>query len=163
MSVLVLGIGNILLKDEGIGVHAIQEFEKRYQIPDDVTVVDGGTAGMELIQYIAGKDTLIIVDALKTGADVGTLIRLSGDEVPQFFRTKISPHQLGLSDMLAAMKLTDETPETVVLIGVIPKDLGTGLDLSDEIAGKIDPLVQMVVTELQGLGVELSPSETAGD
>lgn len=156
MSVLVLGVGNILLKDEGIGVRVIEELEKRYDFPESVELLDGGTAGMELMNTMASRDCLILVDAVKTGAPPATVVRLAGDEVPAFFRTKISPHQVGLSDVLAALTVTNEKPANVVVIGVVPKDLGTGLAMSPEIEAKMEEMIERVAAELSSLG--LAPS-----
>ena len=153
MSVLVLGVGNILLKDEGIGVRVIEELEKRYDFPESVELLDGGTAGMELMNTMASRDCLILVDAVKTGAPPATVVRLAGDEVPAFFRTKISPHQVGLSDVLAALTVTNEKPANVVVIGVVPKDLGTGLAMSPEIEAKMEEMIERVAAELSSLGL----------
>ncbi|KAA3627709.1 MAG: HyaD/HybD family hydrogenase maturation endopeptidase [Proteobacteria bacterium] len=153
MSVLVLGVGNILLKDEGIGVRVIEELEKRYDFPKSVELLDGGTAGMELMNTMANRDCLILVDAVKTGAPPATVVRLAGDEVPAFFRAKVSPHQVGLSDVLAALTVTNEKPANVVVIGVVPKDLGTGLAMSPEIEEKMEEMIERVVAELSGVGL----------
>ncbi len=151
MSVLVLGVGNMLLRDEGAGVRVVAELEARYRFAPDVAVVDGGTAGMELLDVIAGNEHLILIDALKTGAEPGTVVRLAGEEVPALFRTKMSPHQVGLSDVLAALTLTEEKPGDVVLIGIVPKDLGTGLELSAEIEAGLERMIDLVVAELTRL------------
>ena len=105
MNAVVLGIGNVLLQDEAVGALAAQELERRFYIPDGVEILDGGTAGIELMQYIAGKDLLLIIDALKSGKEPGTVVRAEGEEVPAAFRQRLSPHQLGLSDLLATTML----------------------------------------------------------
>lgn len=161
MSVLVLGVGNLLLKDEGIGVRVVAEMEQRFQFPPGVELLDGGTAGMELMNTMANRDHLILVDAVKTGAAPATVVRLAGDEVPAFFRTKVSPHQVGLSDVLAALTVTGEKPANVVVIGVVPKDLGTGLEMSAEIEAEMETMIDLVVAELSGLGLAPRPLATA--
>lgn len=157
MSVLVLGVGNMLLKDEGIGVRVVEELEKRYEFPEGVDLLDGGTAGMELLDTMAKRSCVILVDAVKTGAEPGTVVRLADDEVPAFFRTKISPHQVGLSDVLATLTITGEKPESVIVIGVVPKDLGTGLEMSAEIEQKMEEMIGLVVQELDAIGLPLKP------
>ena len=157
MSVLVLGVGNILLEDEGIGVHVVQALSKRYAMPADVEVIDGGTSGMDLLDSIANREHLIIVDAVRTGDAPGTVVRLGSDEVPAFFRSKISPHQLGLSDLLAALELMEQSPKALTLIGVVPVRMGTGLGLSRPIAAKLDELVEMTVAELEAIGRAPAP------
>ncbi|MBK8908663.1 MAG: HyaD/HybD family hydrogenase maturation endopeptidase [Rhodospirillales bacterium] len=152
MSILILGVGNILLSDEGIGVRVVEAFEKRYAVPEDVEIVDGGTAGMDLLDVIEYRDHVIVVDAVKTGRPPGTVVRLTGDDVQGFFRTKISPHQLGLSEVLAALSLLDASPGGVTIIGVEPLDFSTSLDLSPTIAAKLDAMVEMVAEDLTALG-----------
>ena len=148
MSSLLLGVGNILLQDEGIGVRVIEEFERRYRAPDGLDILDGGTSGFDLLDHIANRKHLIIVDAVKTGDPPGTIIRLEGERVPAFFLKKITPHQLGISDVLAATTLRDEQPEDIVLIGIVPETMDTGLELSAGIAAKVDTLIEMVLEEL---------------
>ncbi len=156
MSILVLGIGNVLLTDEGVGIRAINELARRYVFSDEVELMDGGTAGIELLRHIAGRDHLIIIDAMKCDQPPGTVVRVEGDDVPAAFRTRISPHQLGLSDLLAAAMLTDELPESLLLFGVEPASLETGLELSEIVEASIDKLLNVVCDELRafGCGVE---------
>jgi len=155
VNILVLGVGNLLLMDEGLGVRALETIEQRFEIPAGVELMDGGTSGMELLGYIQGRDALIILDAVTCNKLPGTIVRMEGDQVPALFRKKISPHQLGLSDLIAAARLTDSLPGKVVLFGVEPKDLGTGLDLSDPVAGSLEPLADLVALELENLGVDM--------
>jgi hydrogenase maturation protease len=157
MSILVLGVGNILLSDEGIGVRVVEELERRYQFSDNVEVVDGGTAGMELLGTVASRDHVIIVDAVKTGDPAGTSVVLRNKNVPAFFREKISPHQLGISDLLAALSLTDEQPKGLSLIGMVPVSLATSIDLSPEIQAKVDEMLELVVAELALVGETAKP------
>ena len=153
MNTLVLGIGNLLLQDEGAGVRAVEEFGKKYRVPAEVELLDGGTSGMDLLQYIQGRDNLIIVDVVKSGNPSGTIIRLEGEEVPALLQKKISPHQLGLSDLLAVAQLTGLMPSRVVLLGIEPEATETGLDLSEEVGRNIGKLADMVALELVALGL----------
>lgn len=153
MRIVVLGIGNILMTDEGIGPHAVDALQKRYALPDEVEVVDGGTAGMELIRYVSGADHLIVVDAVRVGQPPASVVRMTGDAVPAFFRTKLSPHQVGLSDLLATLTILGESPGTVTLIGVQPESFDMNMDLSPAVAAKLDTVVEMVADELRGHGV----------
>jgi hydrogenase maturation protease len=157
VNILVLGIGNLLLQDEGAGVRAVEEFERRYAIPDGVELLDGGTSGIELLQYIQGKDCLILLDVVKSGNPPGTFIRLDGENVPALFQKKISPHQLGLSDLLATAQLIDRMPKRVVLFGIEPKSIETGLEMSEEVGGAIGRLADMVALELASLGLDVTP------
>ena len=159
MDILVLGIGNVLLTDEGIGVRALKELERRYTYPTNVELLDGGTAGIELLRHIRNRDYLIIIDAMKCGQEPGTVFRVEGDEVPAAFRTRISPHQLGLSDLLAAAMLTDELPKNLVLYGVEPESIDIGLDLTETVEANVDKLIGAVADELRTLGCSLVPIE----
>ena len=158
MQVLVLGVGNILLQDEGVGVHVVQELQRRFQVPAGVEVLDGGTAGMCLIEDILDKDYVIILDAVQTGQPPGTVVRLRGEEVPALLQQCLSPHQLGLSDVLATLALIDKKPQNLVLIGIVPKSMELSLELSKEIEQQVDVLVDKVVAELATIGVQLQPA-----
>jgi len=89
-KVLVMGVGSILMTDEGIGIRAVEELLKRYRFPENVEVLDGGTSGIELLSYISGRDYLIIIDAIKSGNPPGTVLRVEGEDVPARFMTRIS-------------------------------------------------------------------------
>ena len=157
MNVLVMGIGNLLLQDEGAGVRAVEEFERRFETPDCVELLDGGTSGIELLQYIQGRDVLILIDVVRNGTPSGTLSRFEGEEVPALFQKKISPHQLGISDLLATARLIDKMPQKVVLFGIEPESIDTGLELTEEIAGSINRLTEMVAEEIRSLGLPVAP------
>ncbi len=121
MNVLVLGIGNVLMTDDSVGIRVINELERRFRFPENVELLDGGTSGIELLSYIVNRDYLIIVDAIKSDLPPGTVVKVEGEDVPAKFMTRISPHQLGLSDLLAAATLTGELPKQMVLFGIEPK------------------------------------------
>jgi hydrogenase maturation protease len=159
LDILVLGIGNVLLTDEGIGVRALNELQRRYTFPDNVELLDGGTAGIELLRHIRKRDYLIIIDAMKFAKEPGTVTRVEGNDVPAAFRTRISPHQLGLSDLLAAAMLTDELPENLVLFGVEPENLDIGLDLTDVVEASLDELQGAIIEELRSAGCTIVPIE----
>jgi hydrogenase maturation protease len=159
MNILVMGIGNLLLQDEGAGVRVVEEFERRFEIPECVELLDGGTSGIELLRYIQGKNVLILIDVVRNGDPCGTITRFEGDDVPALFQNKISPHQLGISDLLATARLTDTMPEKVVLFGIEPKSMDTGLELTAEVAGNISELTELVADELRDLGLKIETRE----
>jgi len=159
LDILVLGIGNVLLTDEGIGVRALNELQRRYTFPENVELLDGGTAGIELLRHIRNRDYLIIIDAMKFDQDPGTVSRVEGQDVPAAFRTRISPHQLGLSDLLAAAMLTDELPKNLVLFGVEPESIDIGLDLTDTVEASLEKLIGAVVDELRSIGSAVITTE----
>jgi hydrogenase maturation protease len=151
--VLVLGAGNILLSDEGIGVRVVEALQQRYRVPEEVEVLDGGTCAMDLLDVIAGRDHLILVDAVDTGSPPGTLARLTDGEIPAVFRTKSSPHQLGLQDVLALLRFLESAPRHVTVIGVQPASLDIGMELTPVIAERLDELAAMVADELAAIGL----------
>ncbi len=159
--ILLLGVGNVLLTDEGIGIHALERLQQQYRLPDDVEVIDGGTSGMDLLDSLADRECVVLVDAVKTGAAPGTLVRLAGDALPAFFRSKISPHQLGLCDLLAMLQLRGEAPRELVLHGMVPQSLETHLGLSPGIEARMPEFVERIAAELRRLGAVPEPVEGA--
>lgn len=154
-NILVIGMGNVLMQDEGVGVRAVEELEQRYVIPEAVSVVDGGTTGMELFEPIRHCDQLIVADAVNTGGPYGSISRIVNEQIPAFFQTKLSNHQLGLSDLLALLTLKGEVPEHVAIIGMVPHSLEQKLGLTAEAEAGLDTMVEMLVAELAMLGVQL--------
>jgi len=159
--ILILGVGNILLMDEGVGIRAVEQLEKRYAFSDDVELLDGGTSGIELLRYICDREYLMIIDAIKSGHPPGTVLRVEGEDVPKKFMTRISPHQIGLSDLLAAALLTDELPDHMLLLGVEPGSMEMKLGLTREVAAAMDKLIDTVVGELRRLGCDVRPRQGA--
>jgi hydrogenase maturation protease len=154
MRIVVLGIGNILLTDEGVGVRTIEALERDYVLPADVEVIDGGTCGMEMLEQLENLDGLIVVDCVRCNQPPATPVRLKGDDVPVFFRTKLSPHQVSLSDVLASLEFTDRAPKSIAIVGMQPVSMALGLELSPEVAVKVPDLLAMTLAELQLLGVD---------
>jgi len=157
VTTLVLGVGNLLLSDEGVGVHVIKRLVENYQLPEEVQVLDGGTLGMDLLYYLEGAENLILIDAVETRKEAGTLVRLEGDEVPAFLSMKMSPHQVGVPDMLAAAKLKDVFPKQLVLWGIQPELLEIGLDLSPTVEAKVETIIQNVLEQLEIWGHQVVP------
>lgn len=159
MNILVLGVGNLLLSDESIGVHVINQLENEYVFPDGVELVDGGTAGMELLDYIAKREHVMIVDAVLTGDEPGTVVILKDDDVPALFNNKVSPHQLGLSDLLGALKLTEESPENIFLVGIVPESVEPGLEMTDTVSKTIPTVKKLLLEHLNNIGVSIVKKE----
>lgn len=157
MNVVVLGVGNILLSDEGVGVRVVERLGRDFEIPPEVRLIDGGTCGMELLADLEGLDALVLVDAVRCGQPPGTPVRLTGDEVPVFFRTKVSPHQVGLSDVLATLALTGQSPGRTTIVGIQPVSLSLGMTLSPEVEARLPELLRLVSAELAENGVGLKP------
>ena len=146
--VVVLGVGNLLIVDEGIGVRCIEELERRPSLGPDVACVDGGTSTHELMEDLENLDTLVIVDAAATGRAPGTIVRLEGDSIPSSFSNKMSPHQHGINDLLASLALLGRAPKRVVLFGVEPHTIALGMELSPVVAATIPELCARVASEV---------------
>ncbi|MDZ4186386.1 MAG: HyaD/HybD family hydrogenase maturation endopeptidase [Desulfuromonadales bacterium] len=156
MAILVLGIGNSLMNDDAVGVTAIEQLKESYAFPAGVTVVDGGTLGLDLLPMLEGVKKLLIIDAIDMGAVPGALFRLQGEEVPRAFASKLSVHQMGVQDLLAVAELQGHVPEELVVWGVQPGSIEMEMRLTPAVAAAIPPLLDGVVGELRGWGVELS-------
>jgi len=149
---LVLGVGNRIMSDEGIGVHLVERLCDKFSLPEEIQVLDGGTLGLDLIYFLEGIENLLIVDAVQADLEPGEMIRLQDDAVPAFMSLKISPHQVGVPDMLFAAKLRDVIPQRIVLWGVQPSLVELGMDLSPLLESKMDTLMAHVLEELVGFG-----------
>lgn len=149
-TTLVLGLGNTIMSDDGLGPAVIALLQQHHELlPDGVTLLDGGTLGLDLLPRLEGVARLIVIDALETGQAAGTPVRLTGDDVPLALETKLSPHQMGLKDLLAVARLLDHLPQEIVLIGAQPACIELSTELSPELSACLPELVAMVQQELQ--------------
>jgi len=156
-NVLVLGLGNILLSDEGVGVKAVEELQNRYDCSDAVEIVDGGTMGIELLPYFEERSHILIIDAVKSGCEPGTITRI--EDPPAYFSSKTSPHQIGLADVMGVAVITDIMPQNITLFGIEPKQFSTSLSLSTEVARNLSRLVDLVIAELKIIGIKVQAKE----
>ena len=154
MRIVVLGIGNILLTDEGVGVRVIERLEQEYALPPEVEIIDGGTCGMEMLEQLENLDGLVVVDCVRCGQHPATPILLKGEDVPVFFRTKLSPHQVSLSDVLASLEFTNRAPKSIAIVGMQPVSMSLGMELSPQVMAQLPTLVAMTLAELRLLGIE---------
>jgi hydrogenase maturation protease len=146
--ILILGIGNLLLKDEGIGVHVINRL-REMDLPPDVEIMDGGTLGIDLIFYIEGRKKVIVIDTVKAGDPPGTLYRFTDKELTvkkDFLRTA---HGIDFSDVVGTVKQFGNKPDEIVFIGVEPEDISEGLEPTDFIARRIPVIIELVMKELK--------------
>jgi hydrogenase maturation protease len=155
MRIVVLGIGNILLSDEGVGVRVVERLDETYLLPPGVEVIDGGTCGMEMLEQLENLDALIVVDCVRHGQPPGTPVLLKGEDVPVFFRTKLSPHQVGLSDVLASLEFIGRAPKATAIVGIQPASMDLGMDLTPAVAAQLSTLLAMTAGELRALRVPL--------
>ena len=160
--VTVLGIGNIILRDEGFGVRAVEYLEEHFHFPHDVRLLDGGTLGPELLHFVTGTQKLLILDAVAGDAPAGTVYRFEDDAVMAHFQEKMSSHEIGIQDVLAWLTVTDRPIPNVVVLGVQPYELTAGLSLSPEMAAILPDFAQRAVQELVRWGVLPQPCTPSG-
>jgi hydrogenase maturation protease len=150
-DILILGIGNILLKDEGVGVHVVKKLEGR-PLPDNVEVLDGGTAGLDLTYFIANRKKVIVIDTVKAGEKPGTIYRLTEKNLRIGPKAIMSFHEIDFLDALYISEVMGEKPEETIIIGIEPKDMSDGLELSPEIEERIPKIIEVVMKELNHNG-----------
>jgi hydrogenase maturation protease len=151
--ILVLGLGNILLQDEGLGVRVLERLTSQYCLPQGVQAIDGGVMGLALLPYLEGVTSLLIVDAIQAGQRPGTLTRIGADDISAALSHKTSMHQVGLQELLAISSFQGTLPPRMVLWGMEPASLAWGVGLTPSVAARLDALVQAVVKELREWGV----------
>lgn len=146
-STVVLGMGNLILSDDGVGVQALRALEADPRLPAGAELIDGGTFGSELVGFVGGATRLVILDAVDVGAVPGTLVRLDGDEL-RAFPAAAGVHELGLAELLSALCLLDEEPEEIILLGVQPAATAPGVNLSPAVAASLPGLVDAALAVL---------------
>jgi hydrogenase maturation protease len=149
---LVIGLGNPLMGDDGIGLAALEQLNGSRQLPGGVELVDGGTWGMNLLPLIESADTVILLDAIRLGRPAGTVIELEGDAVPRRLAHKLSPHQIDLGEVLALAALRGTLPPRLYAIGLEPAVVEMRTSLSPVVAAALPLLLARVVDRLELLG-----------
>lgn len=160
--ILILGVGNILLKDEGAGVRVVEYLRERFEFPESVSCIDGGTAGPALTSLLSAFDHAIIVDAVMYGSTPGTLYRIPADQISISPPVMATAHQIGIRDVLALVMLENDghCPETVI-IGVEPQEVSPGLELTPVVEAAVSRLASLVIEELGRLGVQTRENHNA--
>jgi len=159
IGVLVLGLGNVLCTDDGAGVVAVHRLRRDHVVPQDVRIVDGGTLGLDLLALVAASDRVILVDAVRADGPPGMPVRLAGDDVAPAVYERLSPHQIGVGDLLAGVTLLDRYPDEVVIVGIVPASTELGLGLTPAVDAGLDDLVARTIAELERMGVEVEQRE----
>lgn len=147
--VLVLGVGNVLRSDEGVGVHVVEAM-REVLLPGDAEVFDGGTAGLDLLDVISDRRKVIVIDAVQAEHEPGSILRLRPEDLGPDMTDSLSLHEAGFMSALRAAALLSAGPDEVVLFGVRPKEVGWGLKLSDAVAAQVPRIIDLVLAELGG-------------
>ena len=151
-GLLVLGLGNVLLTDDGLGIVAVSLLERFYREPPGVAVLDGGTLGLALLPLLEDAADVILVDAVRTDEPPGSLVRLDGEAVAPAVRERLSPHQIGVADLLDGLRLRGRTPRRITLLGLVPESLELGVERSPAVADGLSGLVEAIIFEALQMG-----------
>jgi hydrogenase maturation protease len=151
---MVMGLGNILNRDEGLGVHAVKALEERIgRLAPQVEFVDGGVLGLNLLPWVEESSHLLVLDAINAGKDPGTLIELSREEIPLYTSIKMSDHQVTFQEVLGMASFRGYLPEKLHLIGAQPSDLSIGLGLSPTVEQVLPSILSRAETVLRAWGL----------
>ena len=151
--IMVMGIGSILFRDEGFGIRVVQRLQANYDFPDNVSLVDGGVLGVNLLGVMSEADHLIVADVIRGKGKPGDLYRLEKNQIPDRIRAKNSLHQVDFLEALTLCQALDKVPETVI-VGVEPEDIETlSIELSPVMESRVLPVMEMILAELERLGV----------
>ncbi len=160
-SLLILGLGNLLCRDDGVGPVVAQTIAETRIVPDGVRVLDGGTLGLSLLPYLEDADRAILVDAIEADAPAGTLVRLEGEEVGPAVASRLSVHQVGVADLVEAARWRERVPPSLVLVGLVPETTELGVGLSAGVLAALPNLVDRVCEEAcrAGFPLEKKPGD----
>jgi hydrogenase maturation protease len=145
--IIVLGLGNLIRSDDGVGIHAVHQLFRDRRIPENVELLDGGTLGLQLLPAIQEVTHLLVLDAINTGAAPGTIARFDISEIEPLPGTP-SVHQIGFADVLAALRLLEKFPQQMILLGVQPEQTGWGDKLSGPVQEALPALIEAAIDEL---------------
>jgi len=152
VPLLVLGLGNVLCRDDGLGAVAVHLLERRYRAPEEAVVLDGGTLGLSLLPTLERASEAILVDAIRADGAPGAFVRLEGDDVAPAVAARLSVHQVGVLDLLEAAHWRGRYPPKLVLLGLVPESLELGLGRTPAVEAALPALVERIVAEAAGLG-----------
>ncbi|MDR6122693.1 hydrogenase maturation protease [Bacillus sp. SLBN-46] len=147
-KITILGIGNTLFSDEGVGIHLLPLLEEALKEVDQIEIIEGLTDGMRLLGPVEEAENLIIIDAINAGKEGGTIISLVGEEIPAYFGIKMSIHQLGFQEVLLAAKMRDRYPKQIVMFGMQPTSLELGVELTETNRQKLGELANAVIEQV---------------
>lgn len=152
VTTLVVGLGNPLMGDDGVGVAALELLRTEWDLPTDIELVDGGTWGMNLLPLVESSRHVVLIDAIRSGVAPGTLTVLERHELPRYFSLKLSPHQIDLREVLALAELRGMLPDDLVAIGIEPDRVEMEMSLSPRVSAGLAKMVDLVVEKLEWAG-----------
>ena len=153
-KIAIIGIGNTLMSDEGVGVYIVNALIKNYYFTPCVELIDGGTSGMELLQFFQDNDKVIIIDAVNFDEKPGFIGSIENDDILRRLNTKLTMHHLGITDVLSSFLLTGGKAKEIFLLGIQPKSIDVSLELSPEILQKTDKMSAIILQKLDEWGIK---------
>jgi len=155
-NIAVIGVGNLLQQDEGVGVHAIRILNNQYDFNPAIDLIDGGTTGLDLIPLVENREKVLFIDALELNKPPGTIAEFKNEEIQVQLNTKMSLHHLGLQDLIATLQIMDKNPPNIYLVGIQSYSIITSCELSEDMIKAINSLLQSVLKVLGNWGVTAS-------
>ena len=152
MSTLVIGLGNPLMGDDGLGLAALGRLGSEWVVPPGIRLLDGGTWGLQLLPHIEDADRVLLLDVIEAGEAPGRLVVLERDALPRFFAHKLSPHEIDLRDVLALAELRGRLPGELVAIGLQPGVVTFSPGLTPEVEAGVTPMLEAVIARLEAWG-----------
>lgn len=164
MKTLVMGLGNVLMGDDGFGPFVVKVLESRYDFPGEVSLLDAGTPGLDLVPFLTGPEAVVIVDTVKAEAPPGTLKRYGREAILRHLpEARLSPHDPSLKEVLLTLDFAGKGPREVTLVGTVPASVAAGPGLSAPVRAAVEAAVEAVRVELERLGVPARPKAEPGD
>ncbi len=161
-EVTVLGVGNVILQDEGFGVRVVEYLDSRYDFPETVQLVDGGTLGIELTQYLTGTRWLLVIDSINGGKEPGTTFCFRNEEVMAHFQDKLSAHEVGIQDVLALLTVTGRKIPEVAVIGAQPCCVEAGVALTEKMEALMPSMAEKALAILKEWGIRPTGEKAPG-
>ncbi|WP_273264795.1 HyaD/HybD family hydrogenase maturation endopeptidase [Flexistipes sinusarabici] len=149
MNICVLGLGNLLMNDDAAGALTAKELQKEFDNSDNFKIIEGGTLGMDLLHFIQWSDYLIIIDSVQLDLDPGSVVKIEGKDIDYVFQNKLSPHQMGMKDILFASEISGDLPEKIVFYGIQVENIEMDMKLSAKVKANISKLKNEVIKEIE--------------
>ncbi|MDE3174351.1 MAG: HyaD/HybD family hydrogenase maturation endopeptidase [Gemmatimonadota bacterium] len=159
---VVVGLGNPIMGDDGVGLAALERLREGWEIPAAVELVDGGTWGMTLLPLIESSERVLFLDAIRTGGPIGAAVTLRGAEIPRQVALKVSQHQIDLREVLAVAEFRGTLPLEMVAVGLEPATFALGDPMTPAVADNVDLVVEMAVKQLRAWGHRCAPRAVVG-
>jgi hydrogenase maturation protease len=154
MNVRIIGLGNVLMSDDGFGPYAARVLDAYYEFPDNVRIVDAGQPGIDLVPYLANADVVILIDTVRATGTPGDLHAYPLEEILDAEpHSPLCPHDPGITEALVSVSAAGAMPQHVTLLGVVPEWIATGVWLSESVRAAIEPVIGLTITELNRLGI----------